>query len=370
MNIHNINEKIASLAGNFLSRRDVVLISEQADWAIKEISLNIQHALEKNPQTQKHSFRLSYSPLLLRNSVVHFASINTLIRHGKPLFADPSNQHVLTWFHTVTNDKRLRFIPQIQKHVAKIHTACQMTKQQLQSAGIAAEKIHVIPLGTDTTIFRPLTSKNSHENAATAKQELRQKLHLPTNKYIIGSFQKDGDGWGEGMTPKLIKGPDIFCDVVEKLAKTLPIHVLLTGPARGYVKNRLKQAGITYSHHFLSRHTDTVPYFQALDLYIIASRIEGGPQAILEAWATGIPIVSTKVGMVPDISENGKNIMLAKTEDRDRLYTYAGNLLSDNKLAENLANAGLKEVQKYSWEKIASRYFQELYQPLFNLKNQ
>ena len=41
------------------------------------------------------------------------------------------------------------------------------------------------------------------------------------------------------MNPKLIKGPDVFCDVIERLAKDLPVHVLLSGPSRGYVKARL-----------------------------------------------------------------------------------------------------------------------------------
>ena len=98
--------------------------------------------------------------------------------------------------------------------------------------GFDEKKIVVIPLGIDL--------KNFINYPKTKKLQLKKRFKLPSEKIIIGSFQKDGIGWVKGLEPKFIKGPDIFCEVVKKLRDKFDIHVFLTGPARGYVKNKLE----------------------------------------------------------------------------------------------------------------------------------
>jgi glycosyltransferase involved in cell wall biosynthesis len=148
------------------------------------------------------------------------------------------------------------------------------------------------------------------------------------------------------------------------LAKDFPIHVLLTGPARGYVKNRLEKAGISFTHHYLKNYLEIVNYYNALDLYIIASRVEGGPKAFLEAWACGVPLVSTKVGMVPDLMTSGENGFITESEDVQTLYERAKELLSDEKLRDRFIKNGLEAVKRNDWNIIARRYKEELYNNL------
>jgi glycosyltransferase involved in cell wall biosynthesis len=162
----------------------------------------------------------------------------------------------------------------------------------------------------------------------------------------------------------MVKGPDVFCDVVEKLSKDLPVHVLLTGPSRGYVKNRLSEAGIPYTHRYLEDYNDIVKYFNALDLYIISSRVEGGPKAILESWATGVPLVSTNVGMVPDLMEDGKDGFLVDVDDVENLYLKSKLILEDKKLRNFFIANGLEAVKKNDWNVIAKRYKEEIYDKL------
>ena len=108
---------------------------------------------------------------------------------------------------------------------------------------------------------------------------------------VIGSFQKDGKGWGEGNEPKLIKGPD----------------VLLTGPARGYVKTGLESLKIPCKHLYLQDYREIGKYYQALDAYLVTSREEGGPKGVLESMASGIPLISTRVGQAQDLVKQGIN---------------------------------------------------------------
>ena len=95
----------------------------------------------------------------------------------------------------------------------------------------------------------------------------KENLSIPANKIVIGYFQKDGIGWGEGNEPKLIKGPDIFCDVVVRLSKKYDIFILLTGPARGYVKNYLRKENIAYGHEYLEDPNKVANYYSNLFLF-------------------------------------------------------------------------------------------------------
>ncbi len=126
-------------------------------------------------------------------------------------------------------------------------------------------------------------------------EEARNQLELPLDRFIIGSFQRDTEG-GTG-NPKLEKGPDLFCEAIEKLDQNNEIHVLLGGWRREYVMNRLSEAGISYSFHERSSTEKLRSMYNACNLYIVASRYEGGPQAVLEAAATRTPIISRDVGI-------------------------------------------------------------------------
>jgi glycosyltransferase involved in cell wall biosynthesis len=132
------------------------------------------------------------------------------------------------------------------------------------------------------------------------RREARKKLGLNNESYYVGSFQRDTEG-SDLKTPKLEKGPDLFCDYLiknkKKMEVTNELHVLLGGWRRQYVEKRLKEANINYTL-FEKTNLDTIKLlYAACDLYIVSSRFEGGPQAIIEAAAMRVPIISTNVGI-------------------------------------------------------------------------
>jgi len=131
------------------------------------------------------------------------------------------------------------------------------------------------------------------------KEECRRSLGLSQEDFIVGSFQRDTEG-GDLKTPKLEKGPDLFCDYVEKI-NIKNLHVLLGGWRRQYVISRLKKSKISFTYFELADLQKLRQMYCALDLYVISSRFEGGPQSALEAAGMRVPVVSTDVGMVPDI---------------------------------------------------------------------
>ena len=193
---------------------------------------------------------------------------------------------------------------------------------------------------------------------------MRKQLGIPDNAVCIGSFQKDGEGWDEGMDPKWVKGPDVFLDVIDRLRRDYELCVLLTGPARGYVKAGLDRMGVPYRHVWLKDYRDVAKHYWALDLYVIASRDEGGPMAVLESMASGVPLVSTKVGMGIDLVCHGNNGLLSEIEDAAGLAANASKLIESPELRHEFSKSGVTVAKGHDWSLIASRYHNEVYRPL------
>ena len=162
-----------------------------------------------------------------------------------------------------------------------------------------------IPYSIDPELFFPIPDKTA----------LRQKYGLPADAYIIANFHRDAEG-SDLHTPKFQKAPELFVIVLKALVERgLPVHALIAGPRRHWMRNQLKQNGIPFS--FIGKDTGDRDDFgtnildrptlneltNAANLYLIPSRWEGGPQSVMEAAACKIPVLSTPVGVALDILE-------------------------------------------------------------------
>jgi glycosyltransferase involved in cell wall biosynthesis len=182
------------------------------------------------------------------------------------------------------------------------------------SAGVPAEAVHVIPIGIDIESFDLPT----HASRSAA----RERIGLPASAFVVGSFQKDGVGWEEGLEPKLIKGPDVLVAALELVRAAVPeLCVLLTGPARGYVRGALDRLGIPYAHVLASSRAEMAAAYHAADVCLVPARQEGGPKSVLESMAAGVPIVTTRVGQAADLVEDGVSGWIVEVEDAEALAT-------------------------------------------------
>jgi glycosyltransferase involved in cell wall biosynthesis len=335
---------------NKIRHKDIYYIIEGANWSVDHDGRSITANLPSLSSAVVTTCRG------IRNSIVHFGSVNTFLGDDGPKLPHKSNKIIVTWFHISPDDRRIEFIPQAVKYVDLWHTSCSITRNKLIKLGIPEEKITVIPLGVNLSAFGV--------PAPQQKENIRAGLGISKGKIVVGSFQKDGNGWGEGLEPKLIKGPDVFCDVVEKLSRRYDLFVILTGPARGYVKKRLEKTGVPYSHHFLNNPDDVALYYKALDLYIATGRHEGGPKSLVESLASGVPLVSTKAGMAPDIITDGENGFLCDVDDVDQIVQKSTMILKDLEKKEKIVAKGLATALQYDWTVIAQWYENYLYRRL------
>lgn len=210
-------------------------------------------------------------------------------------------------------------------------------------AGVAPEKIHRIAIGLNPDWF----SKRTPESNA----RVRQELGIPESALVVGSFQKDGQGWGDGLEPKGVKGPDILVRSLEILkAKHSNLWVLLTGPARGYVKQNLERLGIPYTHRFFEKYSEIGKFYQALDLYLVTSREEGGPKAILESMASGVPLVTTRVGQAVDIAKDEQNSLVCSGFSPEEVAEKAERVLGGSSLREKIVASGIVEAQNHTYD--------------------
>lgn len=169
------------------------------------------------------------------------------------------------------------------------HVISKKTYSQLKK--ITNKPIFVQPFWVNKDIFFNINdSKN-----------LRAKYNFKIDDFLIGSFQRDTEG-ADLKSPKLSKGPD-------RLVKIFSTHyqnnkntkILLTGKRRNYVIQQLENEGIPFYYFEMVDFETLNDFYNCLDLYIVSSRYEGGPQAILESAITKTPIISTDVGVASEI---------------------------------------------------------------------
>ena len=132
------------------------------------------------------------------------------------------------------------------------------------------------------------------------KETLKLKYNIPSDKFIVGSFQRDTHGKSKCILPKLSKGPDILVNILKDIYLDKPnLLVLLTGRKRNYIINEFDKAGIQYIYHEMVNVNQLNELYNCLDLYIVSSRVEGGPRSIMECGLSKVPIISTDVGIAP-----------------------------------------------------------------------
>lgn len=313
-------------------------------WSLKEDG----HALSESVARQYGiAAPVFTTPPPLTGTLLHYVNRYEYLDNADAGI-DPSNRVIVTWYHGAPDDPLFRpmyarLLPRVPQ-LERIVTSCQSTYRHLIAAGVPAAKLVVIPIGVDLARFRQAPPR-------------RADLGIPDDAVCVGSFAQDG-----GDQPKLIKGPDVFLAVIARLYRREPrLFILLTGHERGYVKRGLTQIGVPFAHRPFAAHEDTAACFRAVDLILITAREEGGPKALLEAWAAGVPVVATRMGMPADHIRDGANGLLAAVEDVDGLTAAAERVIAEAGLRAALIAGGQQAVAAFTWDRVAALHMEQVY---------
>lgn len=97
-------------------------------------------------------------------------------------------------------------------------------------------------------------------------------------------------------------------------------------------------------------HNEMPNYYNNIDIYVCASRTEGHPDTVLEAMACGVPVISTDVGIVPEVfGKKQKEFIINRT--KDDLKSKIIKLLENKQMMKELSEENLKQIQDWSWNK-------------------
>ncbi|MFN0153778.1 MAG: glycosyltransferase family 4 protein [Gaiella sp.] len=311
----------------------LLVVGDGADWSLDR---DAEHLVATAGRLGLPTAPGAWAAHLERQSVFltsHFAAV-------APCWLQSSHRLATSWFHGLPDTAGypefdatfavLRAQPSRFQRIQVTHPAM---RAAVLEAGVAADRVHLIPIGIDLAVFPQATTE--------LRAASRERFGIPPDVFLVGSFQKDGDGWQEGLSPKLVKGPDVLVAALTAAAAELEsLWVLLTGPARGYVKAGLTKAEVPFTHVHLPGEADLAAGYHALDAYLIPSRQEGGPKGVLEALACGVPLVSTRVGQATEIVHDGANGLLVDVEDAGGLAAGITRIAGDRALADRLAASG------------------------------
>lgn len=337
-------------------RPPVGIVIEKADWAIRwwgTFTADAANALQPGVA------HVTTNPASLTSGVVEFGSQYQWVEWGRHL--SPKCRFVTTFFHGKLEDgadvaRHIEAFVKSAPRLDRIVASASIVRERLLSWGIPESKIVRIPIGVEMHRFLPPTA----EERATARRHFGIEAH----EVVVGSFQKDGNGWGEGMEPKLIKGPDVFLRAVEKLARQVPVFVLLSGPARGYVKQGLEKLGVRYAHDYAPDRDALAKLYHPLDIYLMTSREEGGPMAVMESMSAHVPVVATRVGMAPDLITDGVSGALVDVGDTDAIARRAVEIAGDQTRADAIRVAAREAVKVADWSVVGRRHLEEVWRPL------
>jgi glycosyltransferase involved in cell wall biosynthesis len=214
----------------------------------------------------------------------------------------------------------------------------------LETTPIPAEHVKVIPNGVDLTKFRPYFKPFPTDN---------QIVHIG----IIGR-----------LDPK--KGQDLALQalkiLISKNQRPWKLHLLGSDtpnepPTGPHLKQLAKDLGILDAVSFDNYQDHLWESIHNLDVVWTPSHKETFGRCILESMASGVPVIASRAGGVPDIIRDGENGLMFETMNPSDLARQTELLLSSPKLFANIQNQGLQDVQKqYVQEKIWQELFETI----------
>jgi sugar transferase (PEP-CTERM/EpsH1 system associated) len=203
-----------------------------------------------------------------------------------------------------------------------------------------ARKIRVIFNGIDTRQFM--------EPCDTAAA--RRVVGIPENVPVIGTVAR--------LTE--IKRQDVLIRAFAKVHARFPdAHLLLVGdgPLREELEKLAVSCGVKEQVHFAGYQSPTTPFVQLLTIFALPSRSEGMPQSAIEASVTGLAVVASRVGGLPELIDDGRTGLLVPVGDEGALAEALCGLLANPERARRMGQAARERaIARFDIARMADDY--------------
>ncbi len=196
-----------------------------------------------------------------------------------------------------------------------------LREQMIAEVGVAADRVASVPTGIDLTRFGPAD--------AAARAALRNTLGLPANVPVVGIV----------ATLRSWKGHRYLIDAMLNIPAA-HLAIVGDGPQRQALEEQVSAHGMVDRVTFSGNQKNVVPWLQSFDVFALPSYAnEGVPQAIMQAMACGLPVVTTPIGSIAEIVAGGVTGVMVEPQDAASLKLAIEDLLADHALRARLAEA-------------------------------
>lgn len=219
----------------------------------------------------------------------------------------------------------------------------QWLMEQAQQSILGGLPIHYIPNGIDTAAYQPLD-----------QAQCRAALGIPVGKNVLM--------FGAQSLSDPRKGGDLLFQALQSLPASLRAETVLLTIGSESIKSSESFGMTVYHFGYVSSDRLKTVLYSAADLFILPTRADNLPVVLQESMACGTPMVSFKIGGVPDLVRPGVTGYLAEPENAADLSRGISSLLEDHSLRLEMGRSCREiAVKEYAVELQAQRY-RQLYQ--------
>lgn len=218
-----------------------------------------------------------------------------------------------------------------QRATRHIVTAGEALREQLiRDNHFDPARITSVPTGIDLERFKPRD-----------RPEARRTLGLDPQRRYLGIV----------ATLRNWKGHTYLLEAFARLAPLYPDWDLLLvggGPQRHNLERRLGEPGLNGRVRMVGNRDDAERWFNAFDLFVLPSYGEEGvSQSVMQAMASGLPVVATTVGSITEAVQDGGTGLLVPPRDTDALHAALARLMGDEALRRRLGAVGLDYARRH-----------------------
>jgi len=204
--------------------------------------------------------------------------------------------------------------------------------------GICNRDVFIIPNGIDLERFENLS-----------KEDLRNKLEIKEENIILFVG-----------TLRLVKGVRYLIEAMKTITdknKNSRLFIVGDGEERKYLEDLVRNLSLEKCVTFIGKvPNDEIPkYMAASDVFVLPSLSEGFPVTVVEAMASGLPIVATTIRGLPEIIKDGKNGFLVEPKNPEQIAEKVLLLLENDELRERISEKNKEKAKGYSWEAVIEK---------------
>lgn len=292
-----------------------------------------------------------YNPLNILRLARYFKRLNPDIVHSHTYFSNTIGRiagklaqvsviitHVHNTYHNYS--KRNHLIERVLSvNTDKIICCSKAVRNYvLKTEKIEARKTIVINNGIDLRLF--------HEQGSGST--LRKSLKMGDNVPVVITVASLTEKKGHRYLLKALK-------IIKGKCNSLKALIVGDGPLRHELRNIAGEYGLQDSVIFTGQREDIRELLEISDLFVLPSLQEGLPLAVIEAMSTGLPVIATAVGGVPDVIDDGKTGILVPFGNLEALSNAVLTLLADPKKKERIGRCGQRAaIDNFGSEKMVA----------------